>query len=35
MCAAIKREWGESPQLSRSCEPPLSMGANKIATGTI
>ena len=29
---AIKREWGESPQLSRSCEPPLSTGANERTT---
>lgn len=29
---AIKREWGESPQLSRSCEPPLCTGANEKAT---
>lgn len=29
---AIKREWGESPRLSRSCEPPLSTGANERTT---
>ena len=29
---AIKREWGENPQLSRSCEPPLCTGANEKAT---
>ena len=29
---AIKREWGESPQLSRSCEPPLYTGANERTT---
>jgi len=28
----IKREWGESPRLSRSCEPPLLSGTNNDAT---
>lgn len=29
---AIKREWGESPRLSRSCELPLLSDANNDAT---